>query len=168
MTAVKWLFAGGEFFLNFLIAAIVTDIVASPFHFQPSRNAIGTYVLRKDCLDAAAAFCLGYFVYRRWKWNSAMWVWVVGLCWLGQRTALYWFTQHGPLSGLHGSWSVYEHMSGFACAFDSQSCWDWAVYALLFLRTTFYSAGAFLCLLFRRHESAALPNLKKAILALRR
>jgi hypothetical protein len=85
-----------------------------------------------------------------------------------QRALRFWLDQHGPLSAINGGGSVYWEMSGAGCPSDKQSCFDWSIYTILFVRASSYSAGAWFCEWFRKYELMALPNLKKAALALRR
>ena len=163
---VKVLREFGELLLNFAIAGFVTNILGSEFRFH--RDAVDWHlVIKRDLVDAAIAFALGYFVYHRWRFASAKWLWVAGICLFAQRAVRFGFEQHGPLSVLNGSKSLYWEMSGVGCLSDRSVCPD-LVYTFTLLRTIFYSAGAWFCLWFRRYESAALPNLKNAILALRR
>jgi hypothetical protein len=168
MTVARLGQLSGLFLLNCAVALLGTAMLASGFRIAWDSKAITASLLKETIVDGAVAFGLGYFVYRRWQWASSRWVWLAGLAWFGQRVIGFYIEQHGPLNALHGSIPVFGEMSGSRCASDSRSCIDWIVYTLAFLRTAFYSAGAFFCSWFKDHESTALPAVKKAILALRR
>lgn len=154
------------FVFNCIIALGATAIISSDIRFNP--HATRTFAFKEDVADSIVALGVGYFVYRRWQYASAKWVWIAGLCWWGQRALSLWFHQHGPLVPLHAGASVFWDMSGAGCPLDRQSCRDWTGYTILSLRVCFYSVGAWLCRWFGKHEAAALPTLKKAVLALRR
>lgn len=165
MTANGFVRLAGLFLLNCLLAVYATAPFVSLVRLPRETP---NFVLKQEFAESVIAFVVGYFVYRRWRWTPAKWVWLAGLCWLSQRALRVWLDQHGPLSAIHGSRSVYWQMSGGGCPYDRESCLDWGFYTILFLRAVFYSAGAWFCAWFRKYELAALPNLKKAILALRR
>jgi hypothetical protein len=135
----------GVFLLNVLNASVVSGIVASPFA-QFHRDSIRAAVLSDDFINGLAAFGLGYFVYRTWQSTASKWVWIGGLCWFGQRAARFWVEQR-TFSVIHvyQTPSIYWEMSGKGCEFDYQSCKDFMVYTTPFLRTIFYSLGAFCC-----------------------
>lgn len=154
------------FVLNCLIAIGGTAVISSEIRFN--RHEVKTYAFKEDIAESAAALAVGYFVYHVRQYSVAKWIWVAGLCWWTQRALTYWSHQHGPLAGGHGAGSVFWHMSGAGCPFDRQSCSDWMFYTTLSLRVCFYSVGAWLCSRFKKHEAAALPTLKRAVLALRR
>lgn len=92
---------------------------------------------------------------------------VAGMLLFAVTTIHFWIVQHGPLSTVNGNVSVYWEMSGIGCLSGRARCTDFAS-TLILLRTAFYSGGAWLCVWFKAHEAAALPNLTKAILSLRR
>lgn len=165
-TPVRLLWYIGEFVLNFAVAALFTNLLRDNFRLY--HGASSSALLMKDyMLNAAIAFALGYFVYRRWRFESAKWVWIAGFCSFAIRATIFWISQHGPLNAIHGSTSLYWEMSGVGCLSDRSICSE-MVYTFPFLRTVFYSAGAFFCVWFRPREFTALPDLKRAILALRR
>jgi hypothetical protein len=127
----KWFRASGVFVLNILVAAIGTAIVEAPFYNFPYHSA-PTAVVKEDVLSAVAAFGLGYFVYVRFRSDLAKWVWLGGLCWFGQRALLMLWRRGSSESG----------MLGINCGSDVQSCDNWLGYTIPFLRTAFYSVGA--------------------------
>ena len=165
-TLAKLLRQAGEFLLNLVVAAVFTSVLRADFRLHRGRSS-AAFLIVEYAINAAIAFALGYFVYRGWRLESAKSVWAVGLCLFAQRAIRFRLEQHGPLNAIHGSTSLYWEMSGVGCLVDRSICSD-RVYTLILLRTAFYSCGAWFCMWFRQRESAALPNLMKAILALRR
>jgi hypothetical protein len=119
-------------------------------------------VLREDLLSAAAAFGLGYFVYRRWKSASSKWVWLAGVCWCAGGALL-------TLDGNHGTvfWTApnvllldFNTNDGYSLS----SLENWTGYILPLLRTVFYSIGAFCCShLGGAMEASILSHVRKYI-----
>jgi hypothetical protein len=143
ITASKLVRESGMFLLNLLLASVLPGILTSPFtHFD--REALHASMYREALVTAITACGLGYFVYRGWRPVASKWVWVGGLCWFGQRAVRFWFDQRA-FSILYRGHTIYWEMSGTGCDFDMQSCTDWMVYTIPFLRTIFYSLGAFCC-----------------------
>ena len=68
--AIKTVRAIGMFFLNLLLALVLTEVLVAPF-LRFDLHSIQTSIMIKDCLDAVAAFGMGYYVYRRWTPVSA-------------------------------------------------------------------------------------------------
>jgi hypothetical protein len=147
----------GAFFLNLLLALVLTGALDYPFiHFDP--HSIQTSIVKQDMLDAVAAFGLGYFVYRRWKPVSARWVWVAGLCWFAQGALLLWLEQRS-MGVLYRSNTIYWRHFGISCSSDLfETCRDWIDYTLPLLRTFFYSVGAWCCWLIERPGSSMIPG----------
>jgi hypothetical protein len=131
------------FFVNVVLACVATNIIAHPFSHGQVLN-ISQVIWKHTWLNALASFGLGYSVYRWWKTTPAKWIWVAGLCWFAQRAIRFWWEQR-TLSVLGGGHSIYWEMSGFGCEFERESCLDWLLYTLQFLRTVFYSVGALCC-----------------------
>jgi hypothetical protein len=144
-TSAQFFRVTGVFLVNLVNASIISGILASPLmHF--GRDSIHTAILRDELINALAAFGLGYFVYRTWRSAESKWVWIAGLCWFGQRAIRFWYEQR-TFSVIHvyQGPSIYWEMSGSGCEFNYQSCSDFMVYTIPFLRTIFYSLGAFCC-----------------------
>ncbi len=112
-------------------------------------------VLTEDLLSAAAAFGLGYFVYRRWKPVSSKWVWLAGLCWFAWGALLTLDGNHGTIL-LEASPNVLVHDFNIDNLFSRSSLENWSVYMLPLLRTIFYSTGAFCCSRFGPAWEAAI------------
>jgi hypothetical protein len=166
MTAARVLRAIGAYLLNFVVAVAFTNALRNDFILRRGASTTG-FLVRDYVLIASITLALGYFVFRRWHWESAKWVWIAGVGLFLQRAVRFWLEQHGPLNAIHGSVSFYWEMSGVGCLSDRSRCVDFGFTEML-VRTIFYSIGALLYMWFREHESAAPPSLKKALLSLRR
>jgi hypothetical protein len=163
--AAKFVRTTGLYLLNLVVAAVVTDMLASPFLHTASDGTMAT-MLKRDVVNGLAAFGLGYFVYRRWRQGSSKWVWVAGFCWFGQRAVRLWFAP-SPFGILYPDHTVFRQLSGSGCNSEMiQSCSDWIVYTLPLLRTTFYSFGAFCCSIVGKQSFSELA--KYALLGTRR
>ena len=162
MTAI--IKSAGRFVGNLLTALFGTSVIVSElYRMIPVSTRAGT--LRKEVfLSAVVAFVLGYLVYYKWKLRSAQWIAVAGLCWFGWGALHFWLGQR-DLRVVNGSHSILWEMAGVGCSdYDYQSCSDLLTFTDTFVRTVFYSAGAFCCsrfgpLGFQRMESAVLGHL---------
>jgi hypothetical protein len=144
-TAIKSLQAVWVFLANLLTAAVGTAIIATPLavDIRSTKLTIRTMVLREDLLSAAAAFGLGYFVYRRWKPASSKWVWLAGLCWFAWGALLTVDGNHGTILWKPPNVSFLDfNMNNL---YSLSSLENWIGYMLPFLWTIFYSTGAFCC-----------------------
>jgi|SRR5579871_48168 len=131
------------FGVNLIVACVATNILSSPFSHARSGN-ISQMLWSHVWLDSLAAFGLGYSIYRWFKPAAAKWVWIAGLCWVVQRAVRYYWEQR-TYSVLAGGHSVFWEMSGLGCDSTVESCRDFGLYTLQFLRTVFYSLGAICC-----------------------
>jgi hypothetical protein len=120
-----------------------TAIIDGPAHGFVPGLTIRTMVVREDLLSAAAAFGLGYFVYRRWKCASSKWVWLAGVCWFAGGALLTLDGNHGTVFWKPPNISLLDFNVYDA---DSLSSFEnWSGYMLPLVRTIFYSTGAFCC-----------------------
>src|SRR5277367_4972769 len=70
----------GFFLLNCFIAISVTAVISAGIRFN--RYEVHTYAFKEDIAESIAAIAVGYFVYRRWQYPTAKWVWLAGISWL--------------------------------------------------------------------------------------
>ena len=134
---------------NFFTALIGTAILESELsHIVPS-NAVSMLMAKEYFFSSFIPLALGYFVFWKWRYTSAKWVWTGGVVWFGQRTLMYWVSEAS--SGLLGAGhSVFREMSGSGCnSRDLLSCNDFLGYTVPCLRTVSYSAGAWCCWMWR-------------------
>lgn len=111
--------------------------------------------MTEDLLSAAAAFGLGYFVYRRWKSASSKWVWLAGLCWFAWGALLTLDRNDGTIL-LEASSNVSVYDFNINDLYSRSSLENWTGYMLPLLRTIFYSTGAFCCSRFGGPIEAAI------------
>jgi hypothetical protein len=136
-------------FLGNLFAAVVgttmidTGITSGILGWATLSTMRG-HCLAEDLLSAMVASALGYFAYYKLKSDSAMWVWVVGLCWFGQQV----LRNLTEIDRMYFIESSYPDVTPTMKMFDT-----WVSYTPPFVRTVFYSAGAFSCFL-----RSPLPN----------
>jgi hypothetical protein len=140
----------GVFCWNVLIALFGTQIFTIPLAPFLLKRPIYLYTLQADIVSAAFALGLGYIVFLRSRAAPAKWVWLLGVCWLGQRGVLWWLEQRGLSASIRHS--IYWEMSGGGSEFEAVRFADWAGYTLPFLELTFYSVGAFACSRLRNHD----------------
>jgi hypothetical protein len=128
----------GELLLNWLVAIFGTAVIEAPLSKLYHPHTIGSVLIREYLVSATVAGLMGFFIYRRWRSESAKWVWVVGLALFVLRALLI-----ALGSSKESAWS---QMSGLACAEGFASgCMNCFVITIPAVRTIFYSAGAGLC-----------------------
>ncbi len=132
----------GLFLLNLLIASVVTPMLVSGAEHFSRFSSVALVIRQEAFLNSLAALGLGYFVYHTWHWRSAKWIWIGGMLWISYGAVRFWSEQRA-LSVLEEHHSILWEMSGVGCSFDTRSCTDWLLYGVIFLRSVFYSAGAF-------------------------
>ena len=139
-----------SFLLN-LVPPWGTGLIVSALHF-PART-MTEHIIHEDLLSALVAANLGFLIYSLLKPAAAKWVWVFGLCWLAF---------HAVPVLAEGGGTFRTQFSGMACASHPTpaNCREWLGVTLPFMRTVFYSAGAFCCSRFRPDGSkgAAAPE----------
>ena len=126
----------GVFLLNVVVAVLGTAVLESPFEHYAHVFSLRESLLLMDLLTAAFAFGVGYSVYWRWQPAASKWAWIAGVCWLGQRAIFPPDGNHVVIWEMHATNSVF---------LDVERLGNWSVYTLPFLRTTFYSVGAYCC-----------------------
>src|SRR5271170_4704314 len=99
MTAARALRAIGVYLLNFALATVFTNAIRNDFILRRGASPTG-FLVRDFVFSAVISLALGYFVFRRWHWESAKWVWIAGVCLFLQRAGGFWRKQHGPLAAI--------------------------------------------------------------------
>src|SRR5450432_240922 len=126
---------------NALIALFGTKMFTSPFASVFSNRPLELYTVKADAVCAAAALFVGCFAYSRWRQEPAKWVWLLGLCWFGQRASLWWLEQTDVPGTIRHN--ICWEMCGTGEDLDATRFAEWAGYTLPFVLTSFYSLGAF-------------------------
>jgi hypothetical protein len=141
---VRFLRAAGELVLNYLLATYVASWIGDPL-WKYLHSASASQLVWKECIICAlAGFGVGCSVYRIGHQAAARWVWLPGLCLLLWRAVTLWLEEHRMLFG--SPHTVFGQMSGADCSAGfAQSCQDFIGYTAPFVRTIFYSAGAWCC-----------------------
>jgi len=124
---------------NFLTAGIGTVMITEEFHPLLRRVGWPVRFLIEDCLDAAVAFLLGYFVFFKLKTRSAKCIWTVGAGMFLWRAIHVWVVRD------------YENIADCftPCFGVASSLWpsgsvlETCTYTIILIRTVFYSLGAF-------------------------
>ncbi|HLX43460.1 MAG TPA: hypothetical protein VKR43_08495 [Bryobacteraceae bacterium] len=127
----------GAYLLNLLQAVFGTVIIESALYrvlpIHPKTREM--LLLKEDLFTTTIAFLSGFIVCWKWKFTSAKWVWLIGVCWFGARALIL------PHVGVRAIWSQF---SGIACVTDPAglTCMNWFETTLPLFRTVFYSLGA--------------------------
>ncbi len=116
--SVKVLRAAAIYFLNLLLATIVTDIVMHPFKHYEAQSDPYYVVWQEYMLSALAAFGVGFSVYWTWRKKASKWVWVAGLCWFAWRAVSLYVEQRGMLFGK--PYDILNQISGSTCSYTSE------------------------------------------------
>jgi hypothetical protein len=125
-----------SFLLNLLQAAWGTGLIISAFRV-PAKTML-EHVVHEDLLSILVAGAVGFVVYYLRQPAASKWVWFFGICWL---------VFHMIPVVAEGEGAVRFQFSGVGCASHPSptSCHSWLGVTLPFIRTFFYSAGAFCC-----------------------
>jgi hypothetical protein len=121
------------FLANVLAAFIGTAVLESPISplVKVFAHSAASMVIREWICSIALAALIGFLAQRRWKTNSARWVWVAGVLWFA-----FGLTQFGD------PWLTF---SGIRCAeFRGYPCVAFWSFTVPLIRTIAYSIAAFL------------------------
>ena len=121
-------------FLGNLITAMIGTAIVTTEAFSIFHPKMDRMLLFDDCFSAIVSFGLGCFVYYKWKFASAKYVWLVGTCLFGLRATHIVTGYHGTLFA-----EVFGRVS------DIPNVEDWSSFTIPLVRTSFYSIGAFFC-----------------------
>lgn len=160
-SAIKLLRAAGLFVGNFLTATIATNVFASEFSHIYAPRTIAGALHREYVLSAILALPLGYFVFYKWHWSEAKWVWVAGAIWFAERVISLGHERPSVLSVPPSVLDVARNM------FDPPYAAGRTLYAFILIRTFFYSVGAWTCSCEMKYGGSSLSILKKCLNALR-
>lgn len=110
-------------------------------HIFPTHSR-ADLITKHDLLSAVAALVIGYAAWTLRPHESAKWLWIGGLVWVGQRILVFWH-QSRMLRVVGASHSVYWEMSGQGCQSGfTPSCDSWLFYTIMATNMICYSAGA--------------------------
>jgi hypothetical protein len=140
----------GLLVVNIVVAvvgtAILTTAIGQAFH----AHSLGAILWKEWSLSIGCAAVIGFGMWRTWQSRVAHWTWVVPALWFGARFIVA--IGHGPL--------LFQ-FSGEACVDGVRpiGCINWFVFSMPFVRSVFYSLGAFAASIFhnaRHSEDAAV------------
>lgn len=132
-TALRIVRRCAAFLANVLAAFIGTTVLESPISplVKVFAHSAASMVIREWICSIALAALIGFSAQRRWKTNSARWIWVAGVLWLA-----FGLTQFGD------PWLTF---SGIRCAeFRGYPCIAFWNFTVPLIRTIAYSIAAFL------------------------
>lgn len=100
--------------------------------------------------DIVTAALLGFIVARRFKTQTAKWIWIIAGLWFFTRALLL----------LSSSVSFWSQFSGTACSqgMRAMGCMNWFFFTIPFVRTIFYSVGTWLAFRFSSHSPSGLED----------
>lgn len=98
---MKPLRVAGLFLANLFAAVLGTGILTA---LTPVRSTFSVLLAS----EFVAAFVMGYLGYLILKSDTAKWVWIAGLLWVGQRAAVLWMNQgtDRAIAGSHGAFPL--------------------------------------------------------------
>ncbi len=127
--------------------AILDTTIGSAFH----PHSIGGILWKEWVLSIGCATAIGFGMWRTWQSNVALWTWVLPAVWFAMKLLL-----------ALGKDSLLFQFSGEACVNGVRpiGCINWFVFTLPFVRSVFYSLGAYASSAFhnaQRPQDAAAP-----------
>ena len=137
--------------VNILVAVIGTAIIETTVGGMFHPHSLGGILWKEWGLSIICAALLGFGAGRTWRSDVAIWTWVLPTAWLGAKVLLS--TGSGPL--------LFQ-FSGEACVAGVRptGCINWFVFAIPFVRSAFYSLGAYVSSIVhpvRRSEGTIVP-----------
>jgi hypothetical protein len=141
-------------------AALLANVLAAFFGTAILSSALGRSLWHPHSIqallrisygyDVIVAAMLGFIVFRRFKTQTAKWIWIIAALWLLTRAFLL----------LSSGDSLWAQFSGVACSqgMGAMGCVNWFLFTIPFVRIASYSAGAWLCSRFGSHASSGIGN----------
>ena len=150
-TVAKFSRTVGEFLLNLCIALFGTAMIESSIWSQIGHaRSLSEVEIRSWFLNSTIAALLGFFVCRRWRTKSAMWVWILPAAFFAFRVLLYSTSRSNSL--LVGS-SLPQHFFAPKCVNDTAECRDFLIFTISAARTVAYSLAACVSWHFQRRQN---------------
>jgi len=146
----------GLLIVNIVVAvvgtAILTTAIGKAFH----GHSLSAILWREWSLSIGCAAFIGFGMWRTWRSHVAYWTWVLPTLWFGVKFLL-----------AIGKGSLLFQFSGEACVEGVRpiGCINWFVFSIPFVRSIFYSLGAYVSSVFhnaQRPQDAAAPPLSGA------
>jgi hypothetical protein len=146
----------GAFFLNSSAAIIGTAILASsgyaiwrPIAAALHLNSFAVITSTEWIFSIVCAGLIGFFVRRRWRTDTAKWVWLLPLLWFSLRAIPFIFASHSIFTGT----SAWQRFSGGDCSvgLPTDGCRDFLVFTIPLVRGIAYSLAAYVASRLSKH-----------------
>ena len=144
----------GLLVVNIVVAVIGTAILTTAIGQAFHPHSLGAILWKEWSLSIGCAAVIGFGMWRTWRSDVAHWTWVLPTLWFGVKFIL-----------AIGQGHLLSQFSGGACVDGVRSigCINWFAFSIPFVRSVFYSLGAYAASIFhnvRHSEDAAVrPSL---------
>jgi len=147
LSALKFL---GLLLANIVVAVIGTAILTTEIGKAFHAHSLGAVLWKEWSLSIGCAAVIGFGMWRTWRNRVAHWTWVLPTLWFGVKFIL-----------AIGKGSLFQ-FSGEACVDGVRpiGCINWYAFTMPFIRSVFYSLGAYAAFVFhnaQHAEDAAVP-----------
>ena len=138
----------GQLVVNIIVAVIGTAILTTAIGKALPVHSLDAILWKEWSLSIGCAAVIGFAMWPTWRSRAAPWTWVLPTLWFGVKFVLA--IGRGPL--------LFQ-FSGEACVDGVRpgGCINWFVFSIPFVRSIFYSLGAYAASVFRdaRHPEDA-------------
>jgi hypothetical protein len=140
----------GALILHMIVALIGTAILEGVIGKAFRPQTLAGVLWKEWTLSLLCAAFVGFFMWRTWRVNAAMWVWILTGVWLGLKLVPA-FLGSDAQSALVGG-GLWSQFSGTACdgGVRTLGCRNFFVFTIPFIRGVAYSVGAYLSFLVGR------------------
>lgn len=129
----------GAFVGNFLAAAFGTAVFTSEWSYVFRVHSAAEALRKEYVISAVFALALGYFVTWKWRLASARWIWTAGALLFGAAAIAFWRQHVSVVTGEPTLLAVAQRIIGPSYLMRE------TIFAIILMRTLFYSMGAWLC-----------------------
>jgi hypothetical protein len=136
----------GLLVVNIVVAVIGTAILTTAFGKGFHGHSLSAILWREYVLSIGCAAFIGFGMWRTWRSHLAFWTWVLPALWFAAKFLL------AIRAG-----SLLFQFSGKACVEGVRpiGCINWFVFTMPFIRSVFYSLGAYVSSLVVKADSPA-------------
>jgi hypothetical protein len=141
----------GLFLANLLAACVGTAIMDNGLTNQVFHpRTYGGRLIAEDFVSACVAFCLGCLAFYIQKSDTAKWIWLPTIAWFTYGVVRLWL-DHRAVRLLTGDHRLVLAGLPWSDTEATKSDFEfWVQFTLPFVRTIFYSLGAFFCARLKR------------------
>ncbi len=136
----------GLLLVNIVVAVIGTAILTTAIGKAFHGHSLAAILWKEWSLSIGCAAVIGFGMWRTWRSHVAQWTWALPAVWFGVKFILA--VGKGPL--------LFQ-FSGEACVEGVRpiGCINWFVFTIPFIRSVFYSLGAYVSSLVLKADSPA-------------